>query len=402
MGKESRKYIWPFVKGRKVNRLSLPRFSFLWLRILSVIMISIGSLILAVGGSSTLALALNFIALFTFMGNEIYSEKCYKKVKDLASEIYNNRLMELIYIGRNDDYSLIELALLKSKAELRAVVARSSETSQKIYQSSKNELKSQEKIKENLHKQSAETDSLATAMEEMTHSIRDVANSAQEASNLVEQVDLLAHQGTQNVELTIQSITKLNHELTEAKKVIGDLSESSHQIESILEVIGGIAEQTNLLALNAAIEAARAGEQGRGFAVVADEVRKLASMTQASTGEIRNMISQLQATANDAVLAMENGGNLSKICGERAEDTGQVLQKVYQMLSDVSNTSNQIAVAVDQQATVTAAINNNVSSIQSLSEDNYRMSGLSVSRSGELVGSLENLQRLITQFQKIK
>ena len=386
----------------EVSRFKLPRLNYSWLRVLSAIIVLISSLALLNGAPISTFCSVNIVTLSFLMLSEWRAIKSLTRLKKLATDTYNNPLMELIYTGRYDSYSNIELALIKSNAELRAVVARSAETSQHIHQSSKSELEGQEKIKENLRKQSIETDSLATAMEEMTHSIRDVANSAKETSALIDQVDRLAHEGTRNVESTIVSITQLHEELASAKKIISDLSESSQQIESILEVIGAIADQTNLLALNAAIEAARAGKSGRGFAVVADEVRKLASKTRASTGEIHNMISQLQETANDAVIAMENGDKLSTTCGERAEDTDRVLQRVYQMLNDVSNAGNQIAVAVNQQAIVTEEINNNVSSIQSVSDENFTMSGISVDRASKLTSNLENLQRLIKQFQKIK
>lgn len=387
-------------KDKLPTQLKLPRFSFSWGRYLAAGITVASSGAVIAGASPTLCGAASLLAMAGMAVNEFFHHRRLKQVQKIASSAYNNPLMEWVYTGRYDDYSVIDLAIHKRTAEIRAIVGRATETAEGIHGVAKDEQSSQEEIKDNLAKQGMETDSAATAMTEMAHSIRDVANNAMEASALVEQVNQLADQGSTNVEQTIDSVADLHEALEEAKVIINDLSASSQQIETILEVISSIADQTNLLALNAAIEAARAGESGRGFAVVADEVRTLASKTQASTEEIQSMISHLQSTASMAVNAMDHGSKLSDICKDKALGTGEVLKRVNTMLADVTSTSHQIAVAVDQQASVTEEINHNVAAINDLSVSNLDHSEASVNRTGELVCKLEELQRLMVQFQK--
>lgn len=176
------------------------------------------------------------------------------------------------------------------------------------------------------------------------------------------------------------------------------LNEHSQKIDSILEVITAISEQTNLLALNAAIEAARAGESGRGFAVVADEVRNLASKTGSSANEIHSMISQLQNTARQAVAAMNTGNELSQNCKRQADSTGEVLSAIRDKLGAVTDSSHQIATAVDEQATVTQEINRNIVNIKQLADNTSHASQSSIVRTSELVSNLEEMQRLMRQF----
>ncbi len=381
-------------------QLKLPRFSFSWGRWLALAITVASSTAVIMGVSPVLCGSASLLAMAGMTISEGIHRRRLKQVTRTASTVYDNPLMEWIYTGHYDEYSIIELALQKRKAEIRAIVGRTTETSEGILEDAQHELANQEKIKENLADQGMSTYSAATAMTEMSLSIRDVANNAMEASDLIEQVNQLAEQGSTNVEQTIGSVADLHQALEDAKVIINDLSVSSQQIEKILEVISSIADQTNLLALNAAIEAARAGESGRGFAVVADEVRTLASKTQASTEEIQNMISHLQNTASMAVSAMEQGSKLSDACRDKAMGTGEVLNQVNTMLDDVTRTSHQIAASVDQQASVTEDITHNVAAIQQLSAENIEHSEGSVYRASELVRKLDALQRLISQFDK--
>ncbi|MGF1725725.1 methyl-accepting chemotaxis protein [Photobacterium nomapromontoriensis] len=398
--KRAEHYYGQLRQGKTPTKLKFPRFSFSWGRNIAAGITIASSVAVIAGASPVLCGSVSLLAMLGMAINGLFHRRRLKEVIKVASGAYDNPLMELVYIGRYDEYSVIELALHKRKAEIRAIVGRATETSTDIHVSAQHELSSLEQMKTNLAQQGMETDSVATAMTEMAHSIRDVADNATEASLLVEQVNQLAGQGSINVETTIDSVAELHKALEEAKTIINDLSVSSQQIGTILEVIGSIADQTNLLALNAAIEAARAGESGRGFAVVADEVRSLASKTQASTEEIQSMIAHLQSTASQAVTAMDLGTKLSDTCRDNAIGTGDVLDRVNTMLGDVTSTSHQIAAAVDQQASVTEEINNNVVAIQQLSISNHELSDASVGRTGELVGKLGDLQRLIAQFQK--
>lgn len=308
--------------------------------------------------------------------------------------------MEPIYTGKKDDYSGIELALRMRKSELRAIVGRASETSGDILLSAEDEFANTQQIKTNLYQQAEATEQVSVAMGQMSSTVREVAESAAQASTLTTQAQQMAGSGQTSVETTIESVLELHSELENSKQVINALSESSRQIEGILDVIGSIADQTNLLALNAAIEAARAGEAGRGFAVVADEVRSLAQKTQSSTGEIHQMINRLQETAKQAVEAVERGGDLSEHCRQQAIETGSRLQEINEMLNQVTDSSHQIASAVEEQAGVSDEIARNVEHIRQLTTATSETSDLSVESTRMLVDRLEALQRLMVQFKR--
>lgn len=328
-----------------------------------------------------------------------YQRSRFDKIRSLSKDCYDNQLMEKPYTGYCDDFSQVELALQMRKAELRAVSGRTSETAGKILISAEEEFGTIQSIEQNLDLQFSETEQVAAAVEELSVSIKEVASSAASASQVADEARGESDKGLESISETISVIEHLAMELENSRGVIDQLAQNSAKIESILEVIGNISEQTNLLALNAAIEAARAGEAGRGFAVVADEVRSLAIKTRSSTDEIHSMIAQLQETANDAVSIMEKGGELSQDCTQRANDTGAVLNQISQMLNQVTDNSHQIAASVDQQASVTQEVNASITNIKDLADGTLTTSKASVERTSLLVNNLEGLQRLIDQFR---
>lgn len=350
--------------------------------------------------SAPLLPALTVLAALGGLGISVYSQSRLSTLNEQAQKAYDNPLMEPIYTGKKDDYSGIELALRMRKSELRAIVGRASETSGDILLSAEDEFANTQQIKTNLYQQAEATEQVSVAMGQMSSTVREVAESAAQASTLTTQAQQMAGSGQTSVETTIESVLELHSELENSKQVINALSESSRQIEGILDVIGSIADQTNLLALNAAIEAARAGEAGRGFAVVADEVRSLAQKTQSSTGEIHQMINRLQETAKQAVEAVERGGDLSEHCRQQAIETGSRLQEINEMLNQVTDSSHQIASAVEEQAGVSDEIARNVEHIRQLTTATSETSDLSVESTRMLVDRLEALQRLMVQFKR--
>ncbi|RBW63842.1 chemotaxis protein [Vibrionales bacterium C3R12] len=343
--------------------------------------------------------AIGLVLTCALGGVTALQNKRFKVLRKIAQDSYSNPLMEKPYTGCFDDYSEIELALLMKKSELRAVSGRATDTAGKILISAEDEFGTIQSMGQSLNQQCQETEQVATAVEELTHSIHEVASSAAAASRLTEEANEESAKGLECISATINSVNELASELDNSRKVIHQLSLNSQKIESILEVISSISDQTNLLALNAAIEAARAGEAGRGFAVVADEVRNLASKTGDSTNEIQEMITQLQQTATEAVSAMERGEVLSEQCKMRADDTGEVLNQISEKLFKVSDSSHQIAAAVEEQATVTNEINHNVANIKELADETSATSESSIARTSRLVDDIEALQRLIKQFQ---
>lgn len=222
---------------------------------------------------------------------------------------------------------------------------------------------------QSMQTQQMEVDQVATAINEMTATVQEVARSAADAANAAQSADEEAIKGRSVVTRTIDAINILAENVDQAANVIDELNMHSDNIGAVLEVIKGIADQTNLLALNAAIEAARAGEQGRGFAVVADEVRSLASRTQESTQEIHGMIEKLQSGAKNAVQVMKTGSEQAHSGVEQASLAGESLVSITNAINTISEMNTQIAAAATEQSQVAEDINRNIINISQSSNE---------------------------------
>lgn len=252
---------------------------------------------------------------------------------------------------------------------------------------------------QNLEKQRAETEQVATAMNEMSATVSEVASNASSAAGAAQNADNEAKGGQTIVQQTAEEIEKLATEVESAAEVIHQLEQDSENIGGVLDVIKGIAEQTNLLALNAAIEAARAGEQGRGFAVVADEVRTLASRTQESTQEIETMIDQLQKRAQTAVRVMEQGREQAQRGAEHAKEAAASLEAITRAVATINDMNTQIASAAEEQSTVAEEMNRNITTISQISEQTSAGSQQTTTASVELTKLAGQLQSLVGQFK---
>ena len=322
------------------------------------------------------------------------------RLDTLARSRFDKPLMQLIYTGRVDRLAAVELAMQMNQAEFNAVLARTQQTCQQILASAQTDLHNAETITDNLQQQQAQTNQVATAITQMAESIREVSHSSTAASDRLDETADLFREGNRSVLDTVAAVEGVHGELITSRAVIEALASQCRAIDGILDVINNIANQTNLLALNAAIEAARAGEAGRGFSVVADEIRTLAIKTQSSTGEIQKMITLLQGSAGDAEQAMAQGERLSASCRLKAAATGDVLQQISDRLLQVAAGSNQIAQAVQEQSQVTADIDRSVLSIKTLADDSSLGSRHAVQGIVQLVRQLGELDRLVRQFQQ--
>jgi methyl-accepting chemotaxis protein len=220
------------------------------------------------------------------------------------------------------------------------------------------------------HEQFERTDQVATAMTEMSATAQEVARHAADAAKAADEADHSAQAGEKVMQATIHTITQMRNEITNTANVIQRLEADSGRIGKVLEVIRGIAEQTNLLALNAAIEAARAGEAGRGFAVVADEVRTLAQRTAVSTAEINQIINSVQTGATDAVLAIQTGQSRSEESVEQVTHAGTTLQRITTAVEAIRDMNRQIATAAEEQTSVAEDISRNLTEITAIASTN--------------------------------
>lgn len=322
-------------------------------------------------------------------------------VTKLARQAYDNPLMEYIYNGAIDDVSEIELALKMRSSELNAVVGRILDGSDHVLSAASKAQENGQRTSENLDKQNAETDQIAAAINEMSATANDMSGNTQAASDAATEAQEATLAGMETVGKTVDAIQNLAKQLNAASSVISELETHGKRIGAVSDVIQGIAEQTNLLALNAAIEAARAGEQGRGFAVVADEVRALAQRTQESTSEIQDVISQIQNGTQQAVDAMARGMSLSEDCVASAEHAGEVLLRSQSLVSDINDRNHQVATAVQQQAAVSNEMNGNIQSVAELSQHTMSISRESVGEAKKLYDALDEQKRLVAQFRRL-
>ena len=321
-----------------------------------------------------------------------------RQLSERARRIADNPVSQAIYTGRADELGQIEFAMQMLEGQVGAVVGRIGDASQRLSGHAAALVEQLDSSHSSTLGQQSQTDQVATAIHEMAASVAQVANHAQQASKAADQAGSETREGHQRVDESRDAVLRLSQELARATTVIHQLESHSGDISGVLEVIRAIAEQTNLLALNAAIEAARAGEQGRGFAVVADEVRGLAQRTQQSTNEIQRMISTLQGGARDAVMAMEQSSQHVEASVDHAQRAASALDGISQRVNQITAMSVQIATAVEEQSAVSEDINRNIVGIRNAGEATVTAGQQSQLSSGDVAALAEDLRRLAEEF----
>jgi methyl-accepting chemotaxis protein len=299
----------------------------------------------------------------------------------------------------NDEIGRLMASMLTMVVSLREIVSQFRSMGDNLSKSASEMQDIAKQTSSGIEQQSAETEQVANAMREMTTTVQDVARNAEQAANAARDADHDASSGRSVVQGTIESINQLSLNIHNATDVIQKLHTESNDIGGVLDVIRGIAEQTNLLALNAAIEAARAGEQGRGFAVVADEVRTLASRTQKATQDIQKMIEQLQLGAQQAVTTMEQSLEQVSSTVQQANQTGQSLETITRAVSTINEMNVQIAGASEEQRMVAEEISRNISSITQISEQSALGARQTSAASQGMQDWTQQLASLIERFK---
>ncbi|MEK7323229.1 MAG: methyl-accepting chemotaxis protein [Pseudomonadota bacterium] len=323
--------------------------------------------------------------------------KVTRRMRDIAEG--EGDLTARLEITGHDEITELSTAFNAYTAKIHEMVLNVADATSQLAASSEQTAKITSTASKEVDRQKKESDLVAAAVTEMAHAAHDVARSAEGAAAAVHRADEKAQSGNQIVTHTMNSIHALANEVGIASGVITELANESEKIGKILDVIRNVTEQTNLLALNAAIEAARAGEQGRGFAVVADEVRILAQRTQASTLEIHSIIQRLQEGTGKAVLAMEKGRQQVTHSVTQFEGVNEAFRNIAEAVRSATDMTTQIAAAAEQQNAVSEEVGRNVTNIRDAAEESAKSTRQVMDANLGVAALAAQLQNLVGSFK---
>jgi len=322
-----------------------------------------------------------------------------RRISEVATAISQNDVSHACTMESHDLIGEIIASFNQMAANLRDVIGQISGATTQLASAAEETSAVTEEASRGARQQQSEIEHVVSAMDQMTTSVQDVAKHTATAAQAAQQADREAKSGALVATEAIGGIDTLVNGVENAAGVIQKLEQETESIGGVLDVIRGIAEQTNLLALNAAIEAARAGEQGRGFAVVADEVRTLASRTQQSTQEIQSMIERLQGGAADAVRVMEQSRTNAQSSVDQVEKAAESLGAIAASVAAINDMNAQIASAAEEQSAVAADVSTNVGNIHKVADQTAAGAQQTASASEELARLATQLQGLMAQFR---
>ena len=351
--------------------------------------------ILAIFAISILAMLVFTILLF----NLIISRQVNRLIDRLRQSSVEGDLTQRMELSGNDEISVIAGYIDDFIDRVHTIVAQITSTSSEVVNSVTELNAVTTAVSKGALRQQQETGAVASAVTQMSVTSANVNDSASGAATETSNADSAAKNGKDIVNQTVEGIHLLFSDVSTAADVIKDLAQQADSIGTVLDVIRSIAEQTNLLALNAAIEAARAGEQGRGFAVVADEVRTLASRTQESIAEIQTMIESLQSGTKQAVEVMDKSQSQAVKTVEMAATAGRSLDALVTAMHKISEMNNEIVHAASEQQRTAGSISQNVMAIQTVAEETASSSELANRSSDNVAQQVTMLQSLIGQFK---
>ena len=346
--------------------------------------------------ATVLALAFGLLAAWAITRQIVVPLNQTLKV---AERVAAGDLTQNLVSERRDELGQLQRAMQNMTLGLRELIGGISDGVTQIASAAEELSAVTEQTSAGVNSQKVETDQVATAMNEMTATVQEVARNAEEASEAAVAADQQAREGDKVVGEAIAQIERLALEVGNSTAAMGDLKRESDKIGSVLDVIKSVAQQTNLLALNAAIEAARAGEAGRGFAVVADEVRSLAQRTQKSTEEIEELIVGLQTGTQQVATIMDNSRSLTDSSVELTRRAGSSLESITRTVSAIQSMNQQIAAAAEQQTAVAEEINRSVLNVRDVSEQTSAASEETAASSVELARLGTHLQMLVGRFK---
>lgn len=315
-----------------------------------------------------------------------------------ASRIAKGDLSKVETVSRRDEMGQLQGSMREMTLSLRELLGGIDQGVDHLSKAAAELATSSVDTRERINQQREETDQVATAMNQMSATVQEVAQNAEQASMAASDADTQAQMGDQVVAEAIARIEQLARQMDHCLEAMGHLAGESNRIGSILDVIKSVSEQTNLLALNAAIEAARAGEAGRGFAVVADEVRGLAQRTQQSTEEIEQLIDNLHRGTDEVTGLLDNSKQLTEQSVELSRKAGDALGQITATVSTIQGMNQQIATASEQQSVVAEQINRSVINVRDVSDRTSTASEQTAASSGELEHLGQQLRGMVGRF----
>ncbi|SDT88214.1 methyl-accepting chemotaxis protein [Halopseudomonas salegens] len=389
------------IKDNTPLALRLPALSLTACLGLATLLVFILAWLFAVFATSLNSLVAGLLLAGLWGGVQLCIYGLLRPLRQLAAKarkVGNNPLGQYLYTGCRNEIGAIHFALDMQKAESAALVGRMADAASKLQREAQELVAAVRASSQGNQRQQQETDQVATAVEEMAASIQEVTRNAHSSAQAANAADAEVLDGQAVVAASRDITQALENKINEVSTVISSLADKSQEISMVTEVINGIAEQTNLLALNAAIEAARAGEQGRGFAVVADEVRGLAGRTQQSTASIGDLIKGFQVDAHGAVSAMQAGLQQVAASVGKAKDAAEALNEINRKVAAITGSSAQIATAVEQQSAVSEEIMRSLERIRTVTNENAAAAVQSQTNAEGMAGLANNLEMLANDF----
>ncbi|MCU1748622.1 methyl-accepting chemotaxis protein [Pseudomonas sp. 6D_7.1_Bac1] len=317
----------------------------------------------------------------------------------VVERIASGDLTQDVHVTRRDELGVLQQGIARMGVTLRDLISGIRDGVTQIASAAEELSAVTEETSAGVNSQKIETDQVATAMHEMTATVQEVARNAEQASQAAAAADGEAREGDKVVNEAIAQIERLASEVVRSTEAMTVLQQESDKIGSVMDVIKAVAEQTNLLALNAAIEAARAGEAGRGFAVVADEVRGLAQRTQKSTEEIEGLVAGLQNGTQQVAAVMNNSRSLTDSSVELTRKAGVSLENITRTVSNIQSMNQQIAAAAEQQSAVAEEISRSIINVRDVSEQTAAASDETAASSVELARLGNQLQMMVSHFR---
>lgn len=347
--------------------------------------------------TQSLALSIGFVLVSFFVVASLVA-KPWMQYADTARSIYDSAMACKVYTGRYDELGQIQLAMKFLKSQQDTILYRAKRASDLLKESSSDSRSQVDSVIKDIESLYSEVEAATTAIGQMSSTVQGVASNATDTSAAAEESKNSVDFGKTILEATKRDIGDLANAVEKSSEKIQELSENSSAIGSVVEVISGIADQTNLLALNAAIEAARAGEQGRGFAVVADEVRSLAAKTQESTGQISEMILALQTGTNLVVESIDNSHSQVQASVDNIGKLENQFTTILENVEEILGMCVQTATATEEQSVVAGEINGNISNINSVGQKTVKSTHKLKEASEQIDIATGRMSEMVKQF----